>query len=677
MPGIGIGLGLTLAGSSYAEREPEPGEFQYDPDHFGLVKGWANTDGHLSGPGGTYDILKVTNLNASGPGSLRAALEASGPRLIVFEVAGNIDLAQGTIDIDNPYVTVAGQTAPAPGITIINGTVRPRASDFILMHLKFRPGTGAGSGKDAMETRPGARHGVISHCSFSWGSDGTLDIAGFNLDGSDPDVWRDITSRNITIDRCIIAETLTTGSGATLVEDNANAILFYGCMFSNSPHRMPLWKGGARGAMINCLLYNGADKFTESTLVADEWSGKTKQEVWFDAIGNYAQGGPETYAPAFFEVVSNYGARYYGSDNIALDNEGNPLPETLCIADTEPYNTGGYITLEAAEIQGGHGVTPISASAVPAMVEASAGARPWERDAIDARQFADFLAGTGQHIATQEAVGGYPESADLTRVFDPSAWNVASPAVEPLDESAFDPGEPIAPAIEYVAKFDFTDLSSLAANSNGTGSVSSAGDRVGRITDPVSGHYIAAEDTDNRWVIVDDGTRLTVRSGPWRQLTDTAAGGWLDELLNNQDPWWVVACVKRTSFDDNFSSRIIEKEHGDGGTVMQIKGGSGDTEVLALERTPNEVSTPIPSWTSPRVLSAGYTGSSITTRIDLGTKSTQATSGDLSDSPSTVYFGAGIDALDWYALVVLDHYPSAEEEEAAIKQAAAIAGLEL
>lgn len=647
----------------------------YNPQHFGLIKGWASTDGHLSGPGGTYDTLKVTNLNASGAGSLRAALEASGARLVVFEVSGNIDLAQGTIDIDDPYITVAGQTAPAPGITIINGTVRPRSTDFILMHLKFRPGTGAGSTKDAMETRPGAKHGVISHCSFSWGTDGTLDIAGFNLSGSDPAVWRDITSRNITVDRCIIAETLTVGSGATLVEDNANAILFYGCMFSNSPHRMPLWKGGSRGAMINCLLYNGADKFTDSTLEADAWSGKTKQEAWFDALGNYAKGGPDTYAPAFFEVVSNYGAKYFGADNIVLDSSGDPLPETLCIADTEPYNTGGYITIESSEIQGGHGVSPISAAAsTPDFVEASAGAFPWDRDAIDARQFTTFRAGTGQHIATQETVGGYPESVHTVRVFDPAAWNVASSAVVPISEAAFDPGEPV---IEYVARFDFTDLGSLSTNANGTGSVSSVGNRVGRVTDPVSGHYIAAEDTDNRWVIVDDGARLTVRSGPWRQLTDTADGGWLDGLLNNQDPWWIVACVKRVSFEHNFSSRIIEKEHGDGGTVMQIKGGAGDTEVLALERTPNEASTPISSWASPRVLSAGYTGSSITTRIDLGTKATQATAGVLSDSPSTVYFGAGIDELDWYALAVLDHYPDSEEEEAAIRQVAAIAGLTL
>lgn len=230
-------------------------------------------------------------------------------------------------------------------------------------------------------------------------------------------------------------------------------------------------------------------------------------------------------------------------------------------------------------------------------------------------------------------------------------------------------------AVSWLARFNFTNLATLFQNPDGTTPVTTVGQRVGRITDPTSGHYIAAEDTDNRWVIVDDGARLTVRSGPWRQLTDTADGGWLDGLLNNQDPWWIVACVKRVSFEHNFSSRIIEKEHGDGGTVMQIKGGAGDTEVLALERTPNEASTPISSWASPRVLSAGYTGSSITTRIDLGTKATQATAGVLSDSPSTVYFGAGIDELDWYALAVLDHYPSPEEEEAAIREIGAIAGL--
>ena len=81
------------------------------------AQGWAaQTPG---GRGGR--IIRVTNLNASGPGSFRAALEARGPRIIVFEVGGVIDMGLTSWTIDQPFLTIAGQTAPSPGITLIRG----------------------------------------------------------------------------------------------------------------------------------------------------------------------------------------------------------------------------------------------------------------------------------------------------------------------------------------------------------------------------------------------------------------------------------------------------------------------------------------------------------------------------------------------------------------------------
>src|SRR4051812_23190260 len=62
-------------------------------------------------------VYRVTNLNDAGSGSLRAALEATGPRVVIFEISGYIDLAQ-MIRIKSPHITVAGQTAPSPGITL-------------------------------------------------------------------------------------------------------------------------------------------------------------------------------------------------------------------------------------------------------------------------------------------------------------------------------------------------------------------------------------------------------------------------------------------------------------------------------------------------------------------------------------------------------------------------------
>lgn len=72
--------------------------------------GWASET-----PGGRGgQIIRVTNLNADGPGSLKAAIEAKGPRIVVFEVAGQIDLGKTSLQITEPFLTIAGQTAPSP-----------------------------------------------------------------------------------------------------------------------------------------------------------------------------------------------------------------------------------------------------------------------------------------------------------------------------------------------------------------------------------------------------------------------------------------------------------------------------------------------------------------------------------------------------------------------------------
>ena len=92
----------------------------------------AYTDG---GRGG--EIVRVTNLNNDGPGSLREAIAMEGPRIVVFEVGGVIDLEKQTITISNPDITIAGQTAPSPGITLIRGGIDVKTHDVILQHLRI------------------------------------------------------------------------------------------------------------------------------------------------------------------------------------------------------------------------------------------------------------------------------------------------------------------------------------------------------------------------------------------------------------------------------------------------------------------------------------------------------------------------------------------------------------
>ena len=125
-----------------------------------------------AGRGGA--VIRVTNLEATGTGSLKACVDASGPRVCVFEVSGTITLPDD-LTIRNRYLTIAGQTAPSPGITLRGAGLLVKASDVLVQHIRVRPGD-ATSGEppsnrdglkiEAPETAPIANI-VIDHCTFT------------------------------------------------------------------------------------------------------------------------------------------------------------------------------------------------------------------------------------------------------------------------------------------------------------------------------------------------------------------------------------------------------------------------------------------------------------------------------------------------------------------------------
>ena len=146
----------------------------------------------VGGRGGR--VIDVTTLDDSGPGSLRAAMEASGPRIVVFRVSGTITLTNA-IRVRTPYLTVAGQTSP--GGVEIRGNGQPEgdwgvwcvngAHDIVLRHLRVRIGGNMkhDAGNNLLfygTAEPGIRDVIVDHCSVSWGSDTQLDWYGSYLD---------------------------------------------------------------------------------------------------------------------------------------------------------------------------------------------------------------------------------------------------------------------------------------------------------------------------------------------------------------------------------------------------------------------------------------------------------------------------------------------------------------
>ena len=137
-------------------------------------------------------MVHVTNLNDNGAGSLRAAVQGSTKKTVVFDVAGVIALNSDLVIGDN--TTIAGQTAPYPGITIRYRTVRP-GSNNIIRFIRIRRGQerDVNDGADAIWQRQ-KNSIMLDHCSFSWCID---EVASF------------YDNNNFTMQWCTIAESLT------------------------------------------------------------------------------------------------------------------------------------------------------------------------------------------------------------------------------------------------------------------------------------------------------------------------------------------------------------------------------------------------------------------------------------------------------------------------------------
>lgn len=437
---ISDATGAYLVADGMPATDPVTGEPVYNPGSPGDPSEGGEIPVVPDAPGGygiwtraayagwtTPVVVRVTNLNDSGIGSLRYALEdVTVPRVVIFEISGYIDLAR-RITISSPYVTIAAHTAPSPGISLRRYGIDCTTHDVLLQHFRIRPGEwGQGVEDNCCFIAYGtdAHDIVLDHMSASWGPD--ENIAADKYGSSVP--------MNMTVYRCISAEgldrppsvPLSDGHGM-LVQAQSTNVAMIQSLFASNRQRNPYFQGDTSGALVNCVLYNW---FANWGLFASNYNINGSELVaggpWrISAVNNVFIPGPNTDddggSPQGWQFYYDHAPAGVG---IVADNQiyrsGNLLTNPLGIAMTTEGNELVYDPNVSAPPAGAAiaDITVLSTTGLEALVLANAGARPADRDAVDTRIVA-YVAGrtttSATYPVTQTDVGGYPALAVNTR----------------------------------------------------------------------------------------------------------------------------------------------------------------------------------------------------------------------------------------------------------------------
>ncbi|BDU26714.1 T9SS C-terminal target domain-containing protein [Flavobacterium sp. GSB-24] len=372
----------------------------------------------VGGRGGK--VIEVTNLNDDGPGSLRDAINQEiGPRTIVFNVSGNIKLASRLV-ANQPYITIAGQTAPGEGITISRAPIGLTGNDGVVRFLKVR--IGGGTTFDGMGLT-GADYSIIDHCSISWTIDESFSSRG---------------AHHITLQRTLISEALNVaghdkypagkmhGFAATIGGDIGS---FHHNLLAHNYGRNWSIGGGLNGDGY----YTGRLDITNN--VVYNWGQRTTDgganEVNF--VNNYYKPGASTKIfvalNAQHEGVGKGMQRYYFNGNIMpgyFDEKSQDKGRKSTISHNEKVE---YETFVEKPFFPSY-VETQSAKAAYKNVLSDVGANQPFFDKHDNRIVDETLKGTftykgsksglGGMIDNEQDAGGWPNFASETR---PSDWD--------------------------------------------------------------------------------------------------------------------------------------------------------------------------------------------------------------------------------------------------------------
>jgi len=404
----------------------------------------------VGGRGGK--VYEVTNLNDNGPGSLRAAVEASGPRTVVFRVSGTI-LLNNKLVIRNPYITIAGQTAPGDGICLRRYPLMISADQVIIRYLRVRLGDESGRADDAVSSRF-VKHLIVDHVSASWSEDEVMSI--YHCD-------------SITVQWCIISEALFDSNHPDDANTSVDAPHGFGGIWGsnygsyhhnliadNASRNIRMASGSGYTDYRNNVIYNWGYNTCyggENQQVGDSRFSFSK----FNIVNNYYKPGPATEPgerayriinPSFRNNTSDFGKWYVagnvieGNNKVTTDNwDGGVQPK------------GGKANLNLVKLEKAWSSMPInqqSAKGTFNLVLQNAGATLPKRDPVDTRIVNDARGGYATYegkayikfkrvadkskktgmIDSQNDVGGWPLLKSTTAPTDtdhdgmPDQWEL-------------------------------------------------------------------------------------------------------------------------------------------------------------------------------------------------------------------------------------------------------------
>jgi hypothetical protein len=373
-------------------------------DNIFAVPGFPGAEGFgknaIGGRGGR--VIEVNNLNNSGAGSLRAAVTASGPRIVVFRVGGTITLLS-QLKISYPYITIAGQTAPGGGICLKDYNFTVAADNVIIRYMRFRLGDNITGNEWDTVTVTSGHNIILDHCSASWSVDEVLST----------DVDTNVMG-NLTVQWCMITESLNCsihskgchGYGSLLRGGYNNGYTFHHNLYAHHKGRNPRPGNYNSYTVDPCGLI-----FDFRNNVVYNWGGSyagnnedTTSVTRMNFIGNYYVRGPNSTGSYAFRETCKYDRAYF-SDNWMQGSCPN-----------DPWSLVQFNgTWSEAEKTAFKQSSPIPVEPMPtddavtayALVLTDAGASFPVRDTVDERDINDVIDGIGSIINCEECNNFY------------------------------------------------------------------------------------------------------------------------------------------------------------------------------------------------------------------------------------------------------------------------------